>query len=359
MKASFAIPGDLETRTGGYGYARALIAAAPKAGLTLTHLPLPDGFPHPTAEALDRTRAVLSATQGPLLIDGLALGVLPAEWVRALHGPVIALCHHPLALETGLTGDVATMLAQTEAAALSACAEVIVPSPATARDLGEIGVPAHKLTVAPPGLERARAASRLGDPPVILSVGTLTPRKGHDVLIDALAAIVALPWHCVIAGPVDRDPVWAEMLFRRAAASGLSERVTFAGAQDSDGLNALYAAADIFCLPSRHEGYGMVFAEAMMRGLPVIAARSGAVPDLVPTREADDVGAAGLLVPPGEAPALGAAIEALLRDPMRRGALAAAARAHALSLPEWDDTARIVADLFRSAEPTNAAVNQV
>ncbi|MEM9049396.1 MAG: glycosyltransferase family 4 protein [Pseudomonadota bacterium] len=346
IRAAFAIPGDLATRTGGYAYARALIAAAPSAGLTLDHLALPDGFPHPTAEVIQRTGARLAERPGPILIDGLALGALPAALLNGLDGPLVALCHHPLAFESGLPGDVVEALRRSEADALASCAQILVPSEATARDVAAMGVPAERVTVAVPGLEPALPASRIGDPPTILSVGALTPRKGHDLLIDALARLADRPWHCVIAGPVDRDPIWAEMLGRRAAKTGLSARISFAGAQDRAGLEALYRTADIFCLPSRHEGYGMVFAEAMMRGLPILATRVGALPELVPAGTAD---AAGLLVPADDVAALADGLLALLDNPVATTAMAAAGRRHALGLPRWAHTARIVSRTMAKA----------
>jgi glycosyltransferase involved in cell wall biosynthesis len=338
MRAAFAIPGDLATPTGGYAYARALLLAAPAAGLTLAHLALPGGFPHPDAAALAETARALAGVPGPVLVDGLALGAMPQAVVRAARGPVVALCHHPLWLEGGIDPATAERLRESEAAALALCAAVIVPSPATARDVADLGVPGDRITIAPPGLDRADAAPRAGTPPVILSVGSLTPRKGHDTLIAALGLLADRPWTCVIAGADDRDPAWAATLRDRAAA--LPGRVRIIGAVDRDALDALYAGADIFCLPSRHEGYGMVFAEAMMRGLPIVAARAGAVPEVVPQ-------AAGLLVPPGDAAALAGALARLLDDPEAARATAAAGRAHALTLPGWTDTAAKIAGVLR------------
>lgn len=339
MRATFAIPGDLATRTGGYAYARALIGAAPEQGLTLEPLALPGGFPFPSGAELDETARLLAGAAGPVLIDGLALGALPVTVLREVSGPLVGLCHHPLALETGLEPAEAARLRDSEAAALALCAHVVVPSVGTARAVTELGVAEGRITVAPPGLEPAEPAPRRGDPPVILSVGALVPRKGHDILIAALHGLAELTWRAVVAGP-ERDPGWAARL--REMSAGLEGRLTLAGPQDAAGLDRLYAGADIFCLPSRHEGYGMVFAEAMMRGLPLVACRAGAVPELVPSQ-------AGLLVPPDDPGALAAALSRLLRAPGDAAGMGAAGRAHALSLPGWAETAARVAHALREA----------
>ncbi len=341
MEVAFAIPGDLSTPTGGYAYDRALIAASPGAGLALRHLALPGGFPFPQAGAIAAVADALAGAGAPLLVDGLALGALPVAAIGRAARPLVALCHHPLGLETGLAPDVAAALIAGEAAILAQVNHVIVTSATTGATVtAQLGVPADRITVAPPGLARAPAAPRHGEPPLILSVGSLIRRKGHDLLIAALAGIADRPWTCVIAGAADRGGDWAATLDHQIAGAGLKGRVMLRGALDPAALEALYASADLFCLPSRYEGYGMVFAEAMMRGLPVVALHAGAVPEVVP----DTV---GILTPPEDVPALARALARLLDDRATAARMSAAARAHALCLPDWDATARTVAAVFR------------
>lgn len=338
----FAIPGDPETPTGGYVYDARLRDAAPRAGLDLPLLRLPAGFPDPSAAALAETLALLAGADAPLLIDGLALGVLPADAIRALPAPVIAMHHHPLGLETGLTPARSAVLIASETAALAACAHVIATSRTTADTLAaKLGVPAGKITVAAPGLDRAAPAPRAGRPARILGVGTISRRKGWDVLVAALASIPAPDWTCEIVGPDDRDPEAAAALRAQIAAAGLAGRIRLTGAMTAEGLHAAYQGADIFCLPSRYEGYGMVAAEAMAHGLPVIATAAGALPEAV--------GDAGLLVAPDDAPALAAALTRLLTDREEADRRAAASHARAATLPGWDATAAIVADAIRKA----------
>ncbi|MEM9012297.1 MAG: glycosyltransferase family 4 protein [Pseudomonadota bacterium] len=336
--ARFAIPGDLQSPTGGYAYDRRILEGAAAVGVDLRHVPLPAGFPWPSAEELRVAEATLSEGAGPLLIDGLACGALPAEMLARLPGPVIALCHHPIGLETGLDPCRAAEALRREAAALAEVAHVVVTSAPTAATLErDLGVQASRISVAPPGLSPAPEARRGNRPPLILSVGSLTPRKGHDLLIAALALIADLDWQAEIIGPA-RDAGWAEGIYAQAA--DLGDRVSFRGTADDTEVAAAYLRADLFCLPSRYEGYGMVFAEAMMRGLPVVALKTEAAEALVPAT-------AGMLIEGEDAAALGTALRTLLSDPDAATGAARAARAHALTLPSWEETTMRIADVLR------------
>lgn len=303
----------------------------------LTHLPLPGGFPSPTGAEAEAAVAVLgeALARGPVLVDGLALGALPgvAGLPAELRARLAALCHHPLGLEPGLSpAESARRLAE-ESAALAACAAVAVTSDTTGRTLTErLGVPSDRITVALPGTDPAPQAPRRGDPPLILGVGTLSRRKGWDLLLSALAAVADRPWRAVIAGADDRDPETAAALRAQCEARRLAGRVDLPGALPRAEVDRLYLEADLFVLPSRYEGFGMVVTEALARGLPVIAADAGAV--------AEAAGGAARLVPPEDPRALAEALEDLLDRPAARDRLAAAARARAADLPGWKDTAR-------------------
>lgn len=335
----FAYPGDLSLKTGGYGYDRKVIDGLRSLGWTVNLLPLGDGFPMPVEATLERAGTLLSALpEGTLvMVDGLAFGVLDT-WAAA-HAArlrIVALVHHPLALETGLSESEQNRLRTTERAALASARHVIVTSPMTARELSaHYGVASDAITVALPGTERATPASAHNRVPRILSVGTLSRRKGHDVLIGALKAIEDLEWEACIIGSKTLDPATSRALARQIETLDLGRQVQLLG--EVGDPSTFFAEADIFALASRYEGYGMVFAEALSHGLPIVACHAGAVPEVVP---AD----AGLLVPVDDSAAFGAALRQLLTDPLKRQTRAEAARRAGLLLPGWPETAQIIAN---------------
>ena len=170
----------------------------------------------------------------------------------------------------------------------------------------------------------------------LLCVASLTPRKGHDLLLRALAGLTTYPWHLACIGSAGLDPAWARELFGWRDAWGLAERVSFLGPLAAEDLGRHYASADLFVLPSRFEGYGMVCAEALAYGLPILSTRAGALVDTVPAE-------AGLLVPPDDLPALEQALRRLLTDEDLRRRLTAGARAAGLCLPTWEQSAAVFA----------------
>ncbi len=335
-EVSFAIPGDLESRTGGYAYARALLATPPVAGWRLTHLQLPGDFPQPDEADLAATASALRAAPADrlLLVDGLAFGCFPDWLLEEQRGRWVALVHHPLALETGVDPERAAVLRESERRALAVSAAVIVTSHETARELvRSYGVPEGRITVAEPGTRRPEApAPRDGARPCLLSVGTLSPRKGQDCLVQALARLKDLDWRCRLVGSNTREPAAAARVRALIAEHDLAARVELTGEMDEATLATAYRAADVFVLPSYYEGYGMAFAEALSHGLPIVACPTGAVPQTVPA-------AAALFVPPGDAGALAGALRQLLTDRVLAEAKAAAAWRAGADLPSWQDTA--------------------
>ncbi len=344
-RLAFAIPGDIDSPTGGYAYDRQVMARLPDCGVEVSHLKLPGGFPFPSEAEIEETGRQLAAVRRDviLLIDGLAFGALPERVIEGVSAPIVVLLHHPLGLETGLREEESRTLLASEKAALRHARHIVVTSATTAQTLRELGfAPPPPVAIAEPGTERAPRAEGGNGTCEILSVGSLIPRKGYDLLIDALAMIAHLDWHSTIAGSLDLDKPFAAKIARRVAETGLQKRVRLTGPLEAARLDALYAKADLFALPSRYEGYGMAFAAALARGLPVVAARAGAVPRTVP---AD----AGILVPPDDAGSLSDALAALIGDRGLRRQFSDAAWAHAETLPRWRDTARIIADTIREA----------
>jgi glycosyltransferase involved in cell wall biosynthesis len=333
----FAIPGDLRALTGGYGYDRRLLVELPKLGLLVEYLPLDGSFPFPDKQALqdaDRAFAALP-DQALVLVDGLAFGAMAQCASRhADRLRLVALCHHPLALESGLSAQQQQAFLESERVALQCARAVIVTSANTAHTLTELfALPRAKIYVAQPGTDRATFAPCTSQPPVLLSVATLTRRKAHDVLIGALAAVVDIPWQARFVGGEEFDPQWGAQLREQIAAAGLEGRISLLGSVEE--LAGEYLNADLFVLPSRYEGYGMVFAEALSYGLPIIAARTGAVADVVPET-------AGRLVPTEDTDALAQALRTVLTDRPLYESLRSGAQAAAQNLSTWQDTARIV-----------------
>jgi glycosyltransferase involved in cell wall biosynthesis len=340
VPAFFAVPGDLSAPTGGYQYARRILEALP----SLTYLPLPDGFPHPSRTTLAATSARLAAVppESVLLIDGLALGALPISCLDAVRAPIVALVHHPLCLETGLLEEFATALRVSEQVALSRAEHVIVTSTTTASLLSQdFGVPGARLTVAEPGTDPSPRALATGVPPHLLAVGAIVVRKGYDLLVRALSKLDHLGWHLTIAGATDRDDEASANLHNAIAAHGLTKRIALTGAVDPAELDRLYITADIFVTASLHEGYGMAAAEAMARGLPIVASTAGAMAATIPD-------AAALKYPPGDALRLRAALQRMLTDAACRRACANASWSAGQQLPRWQQTASRIGDVLKS-----------
>jgi len=342
------VPGSLNTRTGGYIYDRRIVEGLRDRGWHVDVRELDDDFPRPSAGSLERAAEVLRPLPGKtlVLIDGLAFGAMPDIVIReALRLRFVALVHHPLALETGLDRETAALLEANEKRALTAARLVIVTSRATRDGLSRYEVPRDLIEVAEPGTDRVAAARGSGSPDVaLLCVGSVVPRKRHERLVLALDAIPERNWRLTCAGSLDRDPATTARLRTMVEALGLSDRITFVGEEDEAGLAVLYDESDVFVLPSEHEGYGMALAEALARGLPVIATPTGAAVELI--GRGDE--AAGILVEAGNRHQLQRALSRVIGDREERQRLAAAAKRRRDQMPTWRETCeRIVEALAR------------
>lgn len=347
VHAAFAIPGDINLPTGGYAYDRRVLALLPKHGVDARHVVLPGSFPTPTGADMAETERRLAAVPPGtiLLIDGLAFGAMPAEPVGRVRNPIVALVHHPLCLEAGLTPQRQQRLRELETDALTFARHVLVTSPTTAQTLAaDFGVPREKITVAVPGTDAAPRARGTGKPLQLLAVGSIVPRKAFDILVRALGPLRDRDWRLSIVGPANRDGQAHTALEAAIAETGLGQRITLVGPVGADTLADHYATADLFVTPSLYEGYGMVLAEAVARGLPIVCTTGGAAAETVP-------GDAAIKVPPGDERALSQAIGRVLEDTALRRRLADAAWAAGQKLPRWQDTARIVAGVIKDIAP--------
>ncbi|WP_019954714.1 glycosyltransferase family 4 protein [Yoonia vestfoldensis] len=346
---AFAVPGDITTLTGGYIYDRHLFEELQRAGHDVALITLPGSFPFAPAEDMARACAQLQAVPASMtvIIDGLAFGALPTPDVARISARIIALVHHPLAFESALPEDQKAHLFQTERDNLRHAAQIIVPSPHTKATLvNHYEVNENRIHVALPGIAPLPVETEAVERPVrplILSVGILHPRKGHDILIDALGQITPLAWDACIVGSPWEDG-YQPMLQSRIDGLGLTGRVRLAGRVSAAELATLYAQASIFALATRYEGYGMVFNEALLHGLPIVSCATGAVPDTVPAT-------AGLLTACDDPGAFAAALARLLGDPVLAGQMREAALDAGAALGTWEDTARIAMHAIALARP--------
>jgi glycosyltransferase involved in cell wall biosynthesis len=328
----FVIPGDLGGATGGYVYDRRMVAGLRALGWRVTVHALDGSFPYPSAAALAHAGAALAALprDALVLIDGLAVGPM-AELIeqQGRRLALVALIHLPLAAEIGLAPRVATRLRECEQRALQHVQHVILTGASFQPSVYAGGVDAARCSVVEPGTDLAPLARRRYDGTIeMLCVATVSEGKGHELLVEALAALTHLPWRLRCVGNLTRSPSTVRRLREQLQHLALEERVTLAGEVDRARIEQFYLASDLFVLPTRLESYGMAVAEALAHGLPVISTRTGAI--------AKWVGAeAGLLAQPGDGAAFRGLLARALSDPALLGRLAQGACAVREQLPRW------------------------
>jgi 1,4-alpha-glucan branching enzyme len=200
---------------------------------------------------------------------------------------------------------------------------VTAPSSFTMETLAtEYDVPNSRLTVVPNGVdtEYYTPSATGATPPIVLAAGRLTAQKGFGYLLDAVAA---LPEDREYRVEIVGEGPGRQQLEARAAELGIADRLSFAGYLPDDALRERYRRAAVTVFPSVYEPFGLVALESMAAGTPVVAFETGGVPEFV------DHGEQGLLVPPGDADATAAAVDALLADPDRRARMGEQARRRA------------------------------
>jgi len=335
MDIALLVPGPFDTISGGYIYDRRLVEGLRALGHRVQVVELTGRHPHPDAAAMASAATALAGIPDGVrvVVDGLGLPAFAPLAGELERRRAVGLIHHPTALEHGHPGPVRDALREAESALFPRLARLVATSPLTARRLPpDFGADAGKIGVVEPGTDPApRSAGSGGETCVLLSLAVLVPRKGHDVLLRALATLPDLDWSLTIAG-APRDPTHAQGLAALAEELGIGRRVGFAGEVAGDALETLWRGADAFALASHWEGYGMAVAEALARGLPVAVTAGGALAELVPVE-------AGVVAAPGDSAGLGRALRRLIFDRPLRAQMAEAAWQAGQALPRWEDRA--------------------
>jgi glycosyltransferase involved in cell wall biosynthesis len=335
-EVTLVVAGRIDAPTGGSVYHRRMADALAKRGWSVAVHELDASFPFPTTAALQHASGVLSRvpSDSVVVIDGLAFGAMPD--VLATHASrltLIAIVHLPLAAAIGLDPHTARSLAHSERRALALARRVIVTGQTTRALLADCGLSHGDVVVVEPGTDAASLAAGSGAADVhLVTVATLNPGKGHQSLIEALALLPHRRWRLTGVGSLTRHPQTVDDVRHTISRLGLEAHVSLTGELSVADVAVRYDRADVMVLASLRETYGMAVAEALARGLPVVATATGAVPALVGAE-------AGLVVPPGDRAALAGALARMVDDTAFRARCAAGARRVRVRLPDWDDAA--------------------
>lgn len=334
MALAFLTAGNPRRMTGGYLYHARVFDVLRQNGVVIDEIVVAADASPPAqrlaAPVIGRySERVLDADV--VVVDALAaLTCQPsiADWQAAR--PLIAMVHElPSVAGDAIDNDV---LAAEER--LLAADIVIAVSRHGAEFLTARGVAGDRLRIVSPGCDRispppekdCRSSGRLQ----ALAVAQWIPRKGIDTLVQAWGMLQRDDATLVLIGETNADSVYAARV--REQISAAQRAIQVWGAVTDAELAGAYASADVFVLPSRYEGYGMVYAEALLHGLPIVACDTGPVPELLGPD-------AGLLVPVNDPVALATALDRLLADDALRTRMAAAATRRGQELPIWAECA--------------------
>jgi glycosyltransferase involved in cell wall biosynthesis len=351
------VPADIDDATvpsGGNTYDRRVCLGLPATGWSVHELAVAGAWPRPDSDSRAALARALRGVPGGtvVLVDGLiACGVPDVVVPEAGRLKLVVLVHLPLGDELGHPPALAAELTALERETLHAASAVVATSPWAARRLvAHHGLAADRVHVVPPGVDPAPIAPGTDGATRLLCLGSVTPTKGQDLLVEALAAVADLTWTCELAGPVRRDPAHVAAVRATIERHGLGERVQLTGPRTAAEVATSYAATDLLVLPSRVESYGMVVTEALARGIPVLAAAVGGVPGTL--GDAPDGGVPGLLVSPDDAPALAGELRRWFEEPALRDRLRRSARGRRRTLNGWEVTSRCLAGVLEPLSGT-------
>lgn len=272
-----------------------------------------------------------------VIVDGL---LLPDLEGRLPTHQAVAIVHHVSAKAGQDKGAKATVRA-IEQRMLPGFARVIATSAPVQDRLGETyALP--NVALLPPGQPDLPRSKGSGGPGChILSAGVITPRKGHDRLLRALGHLTDLDWTLTIAGDAQRDPIHAAAVAALIDDLQLAARVTILPDATDHALRAEWARADLFALATSWEGYPAGAAEALRRGVPVVATTVGEMAATVPA-------ATGILCAPDDAITLSKCLRRAIFDTALRAALAEGAWAAGQAMPGWPQQAEAFLSLIEA-----------
>jgi glycosyltransferase involved in cell wall biosynthesis len=337
MHLALIVPAPFDAVSGGYEYDRQMVTGLDAAGHDVEVIELAGTHPLADKTACAAAHAALDGLRDGRrpIVDGLALPAFVECDGTLAACNAVGLIHHPTAFETGFSESDRAELHGIERRLLARLSRIVVTSEPTAEGLAsDFGVKRERIKVVVPGTDdAARSVGSGGVGCHVISIGTLVPRKGHDLLLRALARLFDLDWRLTIVGSPERDPVHARALSALAEELGIAQRVHFAGEMRGAVLEAVWRDADLFALATHWEGYGMAIAEALKRGVPVAVTAGGAAGHLVTPQ-------AGAVCPVGDHTNLSKALRRMIFGAELRRTMAEAAWQVGQTLPDWQTQAR-------------------
>jgi len=276
-----------------------------------------------------------------VLVDGLvAVREPPALGVHANRLRIVVLAHM-VASATPQSSSAGMAMVATidgERQSLRAAKRIITTSEFTRAELlaGGFAAPGT-VVVARAGTQPAAATIASPSGGRLLCVGVVAPHKGQDLLIRALSHLTDVDgWRCTVVGSLDAAPAFVDDLAQSVRDGNLATRVSFTGVLAGKRLDDAYSRADLLVLPSRSESFGMVVAEGVARGIPVVAARVGGIPEAIPA------GASGVFVPPEDPWAFEMVLRHWWGSPQWRRDLKDAAMLARATTRSWSDTIALI-----------------
>ena len=347
MRVGLTLYGSLDEQSGGFRYDRKLVEGLRTAGdsVELIELPWRDYHRGLLDNGARTLRRRLDVDVDVMLQDELAHPSL-VRTNRALPYPIVSVVHHLRASEPR---RLSPLYRAVERRYLDTVDAAVCNSATTESVVADLGV--DRTVVAPPAgdrfdpeLDREDIDARARDSPLSVAfVGNITPRKGLDTLVDGVAETDARVELTVVGTPADES--YVETVRGSVREHGLSDRVHFAGRLPDDELAAVLESSHLLAVPSRYEGFGIVYLEGMSFGLPALASLAGGAGDIVTDGET------GALVPPDDPAAVARELERFDADRDRLAAMGRAASARYEAHPDWAETTgrvrRLLADVTR------------